>query len=349
LRSSLRCYLNKSFVIGIFGFIYSISQLPFKIFRTFGGGFRFVLGSTIGSVFLYAKTSLYATFGIGAVDEPRSAGDGDATDEQTKDAVVRLPQCPVSSKISARMATRFRPWKLDSSAADCVSTITPSIASSFIKERSIIKLIILYILAIGCLTFATAAPTESEAVTLFTNGKCELVVIEREGCGADYAVMLGISKDLDTSAPESAHALQNRQSAGLAWGPVSIGNLKLSLTNPHDGYAGPKFPNANHVNFHVDKQAPRNSWDEVVNMHIVKYTFSGQPCLYAWDSVTKQVAFDSCFDDFSTAIGEAVTSVKDFVDALLQAADFIAAVAIIAALAIALVAALGSLGVVAVA
>lgn len=226
--------------------------------------------------------------------------------------------------------------------------------SSFVKERiNTIKLIILYvyILAIGCLAFTTAAPTESEAVTLLTNENGELIVIEPEQCDANDAFMLVISEDLDSSAPESAHALQKRQdgSAGLAWGPVYIGNLKLSLTNPHDGYAGPKFPNANHVNFHVDKQAPRNSWDQVVNMHIVKYTLSGQSCLYAWDSVTKDIVFDSCFDDFSTAITEAVDAVKNFVDALLQAADIVAAVAIIAALVVALLAALTSLAAVAVA
>ena len=47
-------------------------------------------------------------------------------------------------------------------------------------------------------------------------------------------------------------ALQLRQ-AGLAWGPVAVANPKLYLTNPHTGYAGPKFPSAEHVNFHVDR------------------------------------------------------------------------------------------------
>ena len=68
-------------------------------------------------------------------------------------------------------------------------------------------------------------------------------------------------------------------------------------------------------------------------------------CLYAWDSVTDKTVFDSCFDDFSTAVVEAVNAIKNFVDALLQAADFIAAIAVIAALGAALVVALASLGV----
>ena len=85
-------------------------------------------------------------------------------------------------------------------------------------------------------------------------------------------------------------------------------------------------------------------------MHIVRYTRSGQTCLYAWDSlsVTKQVVFDPCFDDYGTAISEAVQVIKDFANALLQTADFVAGVAIVVALAVALVAVLGSLAVVAV-
>jgi hypothetical protein len=150
------------------------------------------------------------------------------------------------------------------------------------------------------------------------------------------------------AAAPTDHDLQQRQ-AGLAWGPVYIGNLKLYLTNPHDGFAGPKFPNANHVNFHVDKQAPRNSYTPVVNLHIVKYISSGKTCLYAWDSVTRTTVFDSCFDDFSSAVTECVAAVKNFVDALLKVADIVAAVAIIAALVVALAAAFTSLAAVAVA
>ena len=144
-----------------------------------------------------------------------------------------------------------------------------------------------------------------------------------------------------------------KRQAGLAWGPIYIGNLKLSLTNPHDGYAGPKFPNANHVNFHVDKKEdgdPRQTYNPVVNMHIVKYeNGEGSQCLYIWESQTDSVVFDSCFDDFTDAIQEGVSAVKEFVDDLLKEADFIASFAIIAALVVALVAALTTLGAVAVA
>jgi hypothetical protein len=141
--------------------------------------------------------------------------------------------------------------------------------------------------------------------------------------------------------------LLKRASAELYWGPVYIGNLKLSLTNPHDGYAGPKFPNANHVNFHVDKKGAKNKYDEVVNMHIVKYHQGSNFCLYAWDSVTKKVVFDKCFDDIVPAIAACVDAIKNTVDDILKAADFIAAIAVIAVLIVVMTAALGSLAAVA--
>jgi hypothetical protein len=150
--------------------------------------------------------------------------------------------------------------------------------------------------------------------------------------------------------PKPDHDLQKRVNvAGLWWGPVYIGNLKLYLTNPHSGYAGPKFPNANHVNFHVDKQARTHSFTSVVNLHIVKPTSHEKFCLYAWDSVTSKTVFDNCFHDWGIAITECIIAVKNFVDALLQAADFTAAVVVIAALVVALGAALTSLGAVALA
>ena len=138
-----------------------------------------------------------------------------------------------------------------------------------------------------------------------------------------------------------------KRQAGLFWGPIYIGNLKLYLTNSHSGYAGPKFPNAAHVNFHVDKQAAKGKYTAVVNMHIVKYTKAGKFCLYAWDSVTKKTVFDKCFDGVVPAISACVSAIKNTVDEIIKAANFIAAIAIIAALVFALTAALTGLAVVA--
>ncbi|KAL8893761.1 MAG: hypothetical protein Q9192_004953 [Flavoplaca navasiana] len=123
-------------------------------------------------------------------------------------------------------------------------------------------------------------------------------------------------------------ALQPRQ-AGLAWGPVTVANLKLYLTNPHIGYAGPKFPSAEHVNFLVDRAdaGPRGTYSSVVNMHIVKYGPAGDDdgsgCIYAWDSVAKKVVFDECVDQYLAVMRKCVQAVKDFVDALVKNANFV--------------------------
>jgi hypothetical protein len=140
----------------------------------------------------------------------------------------------------------------------------------------------------------------------------------------------------DVSAVQSSRDIQERQrdGVGLLWGPIPVGNLQLSMTNQHEGYAGPKFPWAWHENFHVDKMGPRLKYVPVVNLHIVKYSSTtGKTCLYAWDSVTSKVVFDSCFDDWGAATLEFADAAKNFVDELLKAADFFAAVAILAVLA----------------
>jgi hypothetical protein len=103
------------------------------------------------------------------------------------------------------------------------------------------------------------------------------------------------------------------------------------------------------VNFHVDKKGAKNQYTAVVNIHIVKYTEKGKSfCLYAWDSVSKKVVFDNCFDSFVPAISACVDAIKNTVDDMLKAADFIAAIVILAALVIALVSLLTGLAAVAV-
>src|SRR5437762_131614 len=172
------------------------------------------------------------------------------------------------------MTTRSQPRKMSPSAEDRISTTGLSFHK---KQGRNLKLLIVFILVFSCLSLVVAAPMNSEVVSLPNNEKREVIPIEQGALSHSHnAILPEESEDVLVSKPD--HDLQKRQ-AGLAWGPVYIGNLKLYLTNPHDGYAGPKFPNANHVNFHVDKQAPRNSYTEVVNLHIVKYTSHGKFCL----------------------------------------------------------------------
>lgn len=129
--------------------------------------------------------------------------------------------------------------------------------------------------------------------------------------------------------PNSAHAA----GAGLAWGPVKVGNLEFFVTNVHTGYAGPKFPNAPHTNFHVGK---RNSgkYRDIVNYHIVKYSKGKSHCVYIWDSVTKKTVMDSCGDSWSSIANKAASAMKSFTKTLLNNADWIATIAIWATIAV---------------
>ncbi|MGG3642507.1 hypothetical protein [Bacillus gobiensis] len=117
-------------------------------------------------------------------------------------------------------------------------------------------------------------------------------------------------------------------SAGLAWGPVYVGNLKFSMTNVHKGYAGPKFPDHSHTNFHVDKKTTKNKYKEVANYHIVKYSKGKSQCVYIWDSETKKVVMDSCGDSWTTMASKAASAMKSFTSTLLSNADWLASLAI---------------------
>lgn len=118
-------------------------------------------------------------------------------------------------------------------------------------------------------------------------------------------------------------------SAGLAWGPKKVSNLKFYLTNPHKGWAGPKFPNHSHVNFHVDKKKTTGSgYTSVANYHIVKYKKSGKHCVYIYESHKKKTVMDSCGDSWKTVAYKASYAMKSFFKTILSNADYLATVAI---------------------
>jgi hypothetical protein len=221
--------------------------------------------------------------------------------------------------------------------------------SSFKITGASFKLFTFFLVAFSCLSSVLAVPTASKAASSPATDKRDVTSLEhRELATESYDALLPREiEDIETRAPVDDHdELAKRESAGLLWGPVIIGNLRLYVTKPHDGYAGPKFSMANHVNFHVDKKGPgpKVTWPEVVNLHIVKYSSGGgRVCLYMWDSVTRKVVFDNCFDDFGTAARQAAQVAKQYVDDLLSTAG--ATVAILAALVVALVQAIGGLGV----
>ncbi len=213
--------------------------------------------------------------------------------------------------------------------------------SPFKAQAGIIRFLAFFILAFSCLSLVTAAPTESDLTTLSDTEKRDASTLSSHAIDVDaLAIRTPVTADNEAS--------KRSPSAGLYWGPVFIGNLKLTLTNPHEGFAGPKFLGQEpvHINFHVYLRGARADYKkELVNLHIVRYGSGGRDCLYMWDSVSKRTIFDNCFDDWSNAIPEAVRAAKTTVDTILRNADAIAAVAVIAAVGVALAAVLAGLSV----
>lgn len=137
------------------------------------------------------------------------------------------------------------------------------------------------------------------------------------------AILLSINLFLLPASKANASA-----SAGLAWGPVYVGNLKFTMTNVHKGFAGPKFTNHSHTNFHVYKKTTKNNYKRKANYHIVKYSKGKSQCVYIWESHKDQVVMDSCGDSWSTMASKAASAMKSFTSTLLSNADWLAALAI---------------------
>lgn len=135
-----------------------------------------------------------------------------------------------------------------------------------------------------------------------------------------------VHKVLDTVLVEDEDVTK---SAGLAWGPVTIGNVKLYMTNPHTGIV-PGFGNTavSHINFHADNT---KTGKPIINYHIVKYSSGDSECLYVYDSVAKKEVFNNCFKNWTDAAGAVIESVKSALSAILSEADFIASALIWAA------------------
>ena len=136
--------------------------------------------------------------------------------------------------------------------------------------------------------------------------------------------------------PLALDAAGNRavaQSAGLAWGPVKVGNLELKITNPHTGIV-PGIGNVNHINFHITKTSTGR---DIANYHIVKYNVGNRDCLYVYESVSKTQVVKQCYDNWTSAVGDVVAAAKDVVQAALSEADWLATVTIWAVIIVVLV------------
>lgn len=100
--------------------------------------------------------------------------------------------------------------------------------------------------------------------------------------------------------------------AKLVYGPKYVGNMKLYITNVHNGPAGPKFPSnlTPHTNVHVDKKTLKG-WKFVSNFHVVRYMNKSKTCLYIYESVKKKVVMDTC-DTWSNLSVKGAKAMKSF-------------------------------------
>lgn len=116
------------------------------------------------------------------------------------------------------------------------------------------------------------------------------------------------------------------RSAGLYWGPVSVGNIEFSLTNPHTHRVGP-YGVVNHVNLHIRNT---ETGKDIANYHIFKAVYqNGKECMIVWDSVKKVEVFRHCNDNnWTNAVTEFVDVVAKSISNVLSEANFFATVVI---------------------
>lgn len=127
------------------------------------------------------------------------------------------------------------------------------------------------------------------------------------------------------AAENSTENMLESKSAGLAWGPVTVGNVKLYMTNQHTGSVPGFSGSVSHVNFHADNAT---TGKQILNYHIVKYTSGSSSCLYVYDSVSKKVIINKCFKSWTDSVSAVVESVKSALKAVLSEADWLATAAI---------------------
>ncbi len=117
------------------------------------------------------------------------------------------------------------------------------------------------------------------------------------------------------------------RSAGLAFGPVTVGNISFRVTNAHTqeirGYGV-----VTHINFHIDYA---DTGKEIKNYHIfTQKNASGKDCLVVYESHSKTEVFRNCDDSLGSQVRSFFAIVSEIVRGLLSEANFIAATAIIA-------------------
>jgi len=144
------------------------------------------------------------------------------------------------------------------------------------------------VLALSCLSFVAAAPTDVVGLALRDAEDHDVMSINSRGLPEPVDTLLPRQVESVVVPKSASDDLDKRSgSAGLYWQQI-VGNLKLDVIEPHFGAVGPrtgynKFPNgASHINFHVYRKAPKNTWKSLLNLHVVRYTRGSSECVYLW-------------------------------------------------------------------
>lgn len=117
------------------------------------------------------------------------------------------------------------------------------------------------------------------------------------------------------------------ESAGLAFGPLTIGNITFRVTNAHS-HNIPGYGVVEHINFHIDNA---DTGKEIKNYHIfTQMNANGKECLVVYESKSATEVFRNCNDTLGSQVSAFFSIVSEIVRGLLSEANFITATAIIA-------------------
>ena len=117
-------------------------------------------------------------------------------------------------------------------------------------------------------------------------------------------------------------------SSGLYWGPVTIGDIQLKITEPHSHPFGKfRYP-VEHINLHIEKIKSNGKLKPIANYHIAKYIQNQKTCIYVYDSVSRTTLIDRCDMDWKDTVKSLVKSVSSVVSKVSSEGNWIAKAAI---------------------
>src|SRR5438045_886404 len=112
---------------------------------------------------------------------------------------------------------------MGASTYDCLSTSGLSFRRG---QASALKLLMLFLFTLSCISSAVAAPLDSEAASLSPHDKRDVgLPAESSQQPRSPAPLPAAEASEDDNFLGTVEYYVQKRSAGLAWGPVNIGNL----------------------------------------------------------------------------------------------------------------------------